>query len=113
MDAIMRLRASGPPLLALALALVAAPVLAAGKTQARLPATATSARFALSGSLAPLPSPPAQGGSVQLAARLQAARVDLPVQQGGGLAVIARLAVSPLTCYDDTIFRDGFNEFWP
>ena len=99
--------------LALALAGAAAPVLAAGKAEARLPMSNTGQRFAIAGSLAPVAAPEARGGAYALRAALHSSASEIPVQEGGGLALMARLAVSPMVCYGDTIFRDGFNTTWP
>ena len=52
----------------------------------------------------------ANGNGLQLTGALRDSRDDLPVQSGGGIALIARLGYSPMVCYSDTIFRDGFNQ---
>ncbi|KAB2899830.1 MAG: hypothetical protein DWB45_03855 [Xanthomonadales bacterium] len=109
MNAISFLRSGAPPLALLALALVAGPAVAAGKDTARLPATHTDAHHVLSGSLTPPAAGSLRGGAFALSARLASSGHAIPLQEGSGFALIARLAVTPLVCYGDTIFRDGLD----
>ena len=107
MNAISFLRSAAPPLALLALALVAGSAAAAGKDTARLPATHAGAHHVLSASLTPPAAASLRGGAIELSARLASPGSVVPLQEGSGFALIARLAVTPLVCYGDTIFRDG------
>jgi hypothetical protein len=81
-------------------------------------ASATTAsdppRFQLAGSgtlqLDPLVQ---KSGNVQLKAYLTpndaAISASLPAQEGGKFSLAALLSTSSLVCYNDTIFRDGFD----
>ena len=51
----------------------------------------------------------ATGKSLQLTGALRSANANIPVQSGGGIELTAELAYAPLTCFGDTIFRDGFD----
>jgi len=51
----------------------------------------------------------ANGNGLQLNGTLRNSRYQIPLQSGGGIDLIARLAYSPMVCYGDTIFRDGFD----
>lgn len=104
------IRHGGPPLLlAASLALPGAVTADGTKIAPQLPLAHAGSRYALTGSLTPVPAPRAQGGSYALSGRLGTTQDRVPLQQGGQLALLARLAVSPLVCYGDTIFRDGFD----
>lgn len=102
------LRGGPPMLLALALASPVALAQADRKTGPTLPMTSTGQRYAIAGSLTPLAPSPAQGGGYQLSSSVTSTAAAPPVQAGGDIALIARLAISPMVCYGDTIFRDGF-----
>lgn len=81
-----------------------------GCAAAALPAQA--GRIELHGSLAPAAQAHTSTGYA-LQARLEPVRPEAMVQLGSRHALSAKLSVSPLVCYGDTIFRDGFNDFWP
>ena len=51
----------------------------------------------------------ATGSGLQLTGALRSGKSAIPVQSGGGIELTAKLAYAPLTCYADTIFRDGFD----
>ncbi len=51
----------------------------------------------------------ATGSGLQLTGALRIAKSYIPVQSGGGIELTAKLAYAPLTCFADTIFRDGFD----
>ena len=75
---------------------------------------AQSSRFEITGSgTLVLDQPLQKGGNVQLKATLVPADVASPalpkVQAGGGFALNASLAAVSTACYNDTIFRDGFD----
>lgn len=73
---------------------------------------AQAGRIDLRASLAP--SAATQHGSgYALQARLEPVHAERLVQLGTTHAMTASLSVSPMVCYGDTIFRDGFNDFWP
>ncbi|HEY0233264.1 MAG TPA: hypothetical protein VGC55_18595 [Dokdonella sp.] len=92
----------GPMLAVLALLVGAASAHAAGKT--------TAHRYTIQGSLqAAATSTNADGASMQMTSHLSAPAQDVALQSGGNFVVMAKLAYSPLTCFGDTIFRDGFD----
>jgi len=92
----------GPLLVALALLAGATSAHAAGKT--------TAHRYEIQGSLeAAASSAPSDSASMQLTSHLSAPAQGLALQSGGDFVVMAKLAYSPLTCFGDTIFRDGFD----
>lgn len=108
MSTLSRILRCGPPCL-LGLALVAAPALAADKSAPRLPATQAGHRFVLSGSLTANGPAPMQGSGIELTSRLSTPGSDVALQEHGPYALMAKLAVSPMVCYNDTIFRDNFD----
>ena len=90
----------GGPLLALLAALVAG-----------VPANASDAPrhyYSIQGSLSPIAAPASGGDAMKLTSRLSPAAESPVVQSGGRLMLTAKLAASPMVCYGDTIFRDGF-----
>jgi len=92
----------GPALAVLALLLGAASAHAAGKT--------TAHRYTIQGSLeAAATSEHSDGTSMQLTSHLSPPAQDVALQSGGDFAMMAKLAYSPMTCFGDTIFRDGFD----
>ena len=104
------IRHGGPPLLlAASLALPGVATADGMKIAPQLPLAHAGSRYVLAGSLTPVATPPAQGGSYALSGRVDTTQDRLTLQQGAQLALLARLAVSPLVCYGDTIFRDGFD----
>ncbi|MBX3690343.1 hypothetical protein [Dokdonella sp.] len=98
----------GGVLFALVLVTGAIAANAATKAAPGLPATNSGQRFSISASLVPTAAPTARGNGLELKSRLSSGSSGPPVQEAGGFALIARLAVSPLVCYGDTIFKDGF-----
>ncbi|MDR3385877.1 MAG: hypothetical protein P4L92_02395 [Rudaea sp.] len=54
-----------------------------------------------------------KSGNVQIRAYLTPSNATMsalpPVQEGAGFALIASLATASTACYNDTIFRDGFD----
>ena len=99
----------GGVLFALVLATGAVAANAATKAAADLPATNSGQRYSISASLVPNAAPTVHGNGLELKSRLSSGHSGPPVQEAGDFALIARLAVSPMVCYGDTIFKDGFD----
>lgn len=91
--------------------LLAALVLLAGVTSAHAAGKTTAAhRYAIQGSLeAAASSTSSDSAPMQLTSHLSAPAQSLALQSGGDFVVMAKLAYSPMTCFGDTIFRDGFD----
>jgi hypothetical protein len=75
---------------------------------------AQSSRFEITGSSTLVLDQPVQkSGNVQLKAALVpeegAISALSKVQAGGGFSINASLAAASMACYNDTIFRDGFD----
>ncbi len=71
-------------------------------------APASAGTFRLQAKLSPTPSAQ-QGSDFLLEARLAPARAEPAVLLGSQHALTAKLAAVPMVCYDDTIFRDGYD----
>jgi hypothetical protein len=81
---------------------------------APMSSAAQPSRFEITGSgTLVLDQPVQKSGNVQLKATLVPADVASPalpkVQAGGGFALNASLVSASTACYNDTIFRDGFD----
>jgi hypothetical protein len=89
-------------------------MLVGAATCASFAASATSAsdsqRFQLAGSgTLTLDQPLQKSGNVQLSAYLTPTALSPPTLEGGTFSLTALLSTSSLVCYNDTIFRDGFD----
>jgi hypothetical protein len=94
--------------------LLASGIALAASVVAPISNAAQSSRFEIRGSgTLVLDQPVQKSGNVQLKAALvpeEVASSELPkVQAGGGFALNASLAATSMACYNDTIFRDGFD----
>jgi len=76
------------------------------------PATASDAprhHYSINGSLSPVATTAASGGSLQVKSQLSSERTLIPAQSGNGMVLSGKLAASPLGCAGDTIFANGFD----
>lgn len=96
----------GPVLVVLALFATA--------TSAHAAAQTTVHRYTIQGSLEPaVANASASAAPMPAKSRLSTPTQDVGLQAGGDFVMMAKLALSPLVCYGDTIFRDGFDGTGP